>query len=498
MTRRRTKADILGIDPGQIDQLEHAPRKAKRDSARSAEEEAMATLASYAGKHGNFSGHTMNGLAFAEKHEGTVAFIEELRQWCVYNGIVWKAGKATLLMQAFAAERSDAAEEHHANEKSDPSEALAKITKAFLNSLDHQANALKAASDLPTMRRSLSQFDQQPHLFAVANMVLDLRKGQPAQARSTDYVRNQSPVVYDPDATCPEWLRFLKRVQPNREMRDYLQRMVGYILTGEVSEEKFFFRHGSGANGKSVFCGVLEAILDDYTAVLSFDNLAKRNNAKEADLVKGQLIGKRLASTNETQQRAVWNDSLIKELAARDQLSGRAMYEGAVRFTPTHKLLVKGNHVPGSHDTSDGLIRRYTPIGFNVTIPEEERDLDLERRVIRNELSGILNWALEGARQWYDDGLLEPECIEEERRQYKRDTDVFGQFVEERLRAKPGAECETQAVYQAYVRYMEKAGMHPSDERTFGRELKRVFGDALTKKSRPKRYVGLTLKSDFQ
>lgn len=480
MTRRRSLSDLIG-EPTET-------------------EKAVALIEARARAQGDFDGHTMNARAFAERYAGKLLFVPELKTWFEYDGIVWAPASVGVIMQGWAAEREqEASEAWDANPNEDNKFDL-KHARALLHKLDNQEKTLRAASQLPSMCKPLATFDQDAYLLAVANGVLNLRTGKLVPARPDQYLMRRAPVTFDAGADCPEFMAYLRKVQPDPNMREFLQRATGYTLMGDASEERFFFAHGEGATGKSLYVGVLVALLGPFAVNIPSQHLTASRHNVDPERVHARLIGARLALSNETREGTLWNEVLLKELSAHDQASARELYKGAVDYTPTHTLWIRGNHVPGSLDSSDGLSRRYTPIGFNVVIPEGERDKGLLDRIKAEELSGVLNWALAGARKWSldrdlgRDGLRIPDAVKREREQYKSESDWFGQWLSQCTVPDVEAKTPTQALYDSYRAFCMDGGVSPPSKITFGRSMSaRGFKQMNASGKHPPRYFGVAL-----
>ena len=283
-------------------------------------------------------------------------------------------------------------------------------------------------------------------------------------------------------------------MQPDESAREFLRRAVGYTLTGSVDEEKLFFLHGIGANGKSVFAAVLRALLGDFAVTVGSKLLTKSYSPNEADRLVSRLPGARLALANETAQGDVWDDQRVKELAARDPIAARELYKAAFSFLPTHKLWVLGNHLPGAHDAGDGLWRRLVPISFPVQIPSGERIPDLDRRIVESELSGVLNWALAGCREWRNFGLAIPRQIEREALQYRAETDVLGMWLAERIEREAGAYLPVGAAFKSYRDYCADLNVKPPAQPVFGRQMSALGYGPAPGKAKGRRISGLRLK----
>lgn len=483
--KRRSLADLLGPAPTKPTETEKA----------------VTLIEARADKYGDYDGHTMNALAFADRYAGKLLFVPELKTWLQYESIAWAPASVGVIMQGWAAERErKALESWMKDQESAEKKNALKHARALLHKIDNQEKVLRAASQFPSMCKPLAAFDQHPFLLAVANGVLDLRRAKLVDAKPSQFLMRRAPVAFEPGATCPKFERYLERVQPKPAMREFLQRAAGYTLTGDVSEERFFFAHGEASTGKSLYIGVLTAMLGPFVVNIPSQHLTATKYAKDPEQIHARLVGARLALSNETREGSLWNEVLLKELSAYDRASARDLYKSAVDYQPTHKLWIRGNHVPGSLDSSDGLVRRYTPISFSQVIPQDERDRGLLDYIKAHELAGVLNWALAGARAWAEDreedgdGLRIPRTIERERETYKAESDWFGQWLGECTERASDVETPTSKLYDSYRAFCHDGGVNPPSIIVFGRTMKargfkRVKADA---RNSP-RYQGLRL-----
>lgn len=314
-------------------------------------------------------------------------------------------------------------------------------------------------------------FNVDPWHIGVPNGVIDLRDGTLLDADPAQRITKQAGAAFDPDAKCPRWLAFMDAVfEGDAELIGFMQRLTGYCLTGSVQEEKLFFLYGQGANGKSVFCTVLEAVLGEYSVTVGPVMLMK-GGGPEADKHVYRLVGARLASANELGIHDIWDDQRVKSLTSRDKIPARAMYGNLFEFTPTHTLLIRGNHMPGIHDAGEGMRRRLVLVPFNRQFSESEREADLDRQLINEELSGILAWGVQGCVDWQSNGLRIPKKIAKLTAQYQDDADLLGGWLEGCCRREVGAETDLTVLYTSFKLHCENEGVRAPSKMVFGRQL---------------------------
>jgi len=319
---------------------------------------------------------------------------------------------------------------------------------------------------------SLNDFDADPWLLNVANGTLDLRTGQLRSHQRDDLISNIAQVTYDPNADHELWDAFLNRVTDgNEELYAYLRRFVGYLLVGDVSDRSLHFLYGLGANGKTVFCEVLQRLLGEYAVTVSPDLIMLRRHSGIPNDV-ARLRGVRAVFMNETAQGARFDEAKLKDLTGGDTLSARFLHQEFFDFRPTHRLIIRGNHKPAINGTDNGIWDRLRLVPFTVTIPPADQDGDL-RRKLEVQLPGILNWALQGCREWQEGGLKPPIIITEAVRQYRDESDTLGRFVTECCTVRNLAQVKSSALFKRYQEFCEQASERWIPAKDFPAEMER-------------------------
>ncbi len=324
----------------------------------------------------------------------------------------------------------------------------------------------------PGIAIPLTSFDQDPDLFNVLNGTVDLRTGELRAHNRADLITRLAPVEFDSAASCEQWDSFLWRITGREiELYKFLQRWIGYLLTGHVTEQVLAFLVGAGANGKSALCHVVESLLGEYACIVSPDLImAKRHSGIPNDVAR--LRGARLALMNETSQGSRFSEAKLKDLTGGDKLTARFMFHEFFDFLPTHRLWIRGNHRPIISGTDEGIWRRLHLVPFNVEIPAAEQDRDLVAK-LRTELSGILRWAIEGCLAWRTEGLNPPAVVTNAVREYREESDILGQFLSERCEKSPAAEVRAGEFFHAYKAFVETAGERPLPLKDLPREMQR-------------------------
>lgn len=297
-----------------------------------------------------------------------------------------------------------------------------------------------------------SELDADPYLLNCRNGTVDLHTGELRSHSRSDFLTKLTDVVYDASADCPQWKRFIDRIfASSSELIEYMQRVAGYSLTGQTSEQVLHFLYGTGANGKSVFCDTLGTVLGDYSIVAQPDMvMAKRSGGIPNDIAS--LRGVRAVFMNETSQGSRFDEAKLKDLTGGDKLSARFLHQEFFTFKPSHKLMIRGNHKPTIAGTDEGIWRRLRLVPFTVSIPTTEQDRDLPAK-LASELPGILRWAIEGCLQWQREGLAAPAVVTAAGNEYRADSDVLQHFIDEHCQVRGNAEVRSQVFYKQYRDY---------------------------------------------
>lgn len=317
------------------------------------------------------------------------------------------------------------------------------------------------------------------------------------------------PVDHDPAAPHPQFDAFLERVQPDREMREFLKRWLGLSMTGLPMQRLAFF-YGGGANGKSVLVDLIARIMGNYAATARIESLTgtNRRGGSEAtpDLIP--LMGARMVRTSEPDEGQRLQEGLIKELTGGEPIQVRALHSDFIEVRPIFKLTMSGNHKPDIRGTDDGIWRRVMLVPFDVQIPEEERDPKLGEK-LWEERSGILNWLIEGLCDFLETGLAPPEAVTAATREYREESDPIGVFLTTccTVTGDPSDTIPSKVLGDAFTYHLLERGMSAWKPATFSRQISAKArhwrhpstGKQFTKgKASISQYLGLRLTDSFK
>jgi putative DNA primase/helicase len=339
----------------------------------------------------------------------------------------------------------------------------------------HSENAKRVDSLLQMARgvspfgTSVEQYDADPMLAAVREGTLDLKTCSFRESRREDYLTMQLGARYDTGAKAPRWEQFLREVfGGDEELIGFIRRAVGYSLTGDTSEQVLFLCHGSGANGKSVFLEVLARLLGDYAGVASFETFdAGRRSEASNDLAA--LKGKRLVTVIETEEDRRLAEAKVKAVTGQDAVSCRFLYGEYFSYRPQFKIWMAMNHLPNVKGTDRGIWRRVRLVPFTQSF-EGREDRQLAAK-LRDEMSGVLNWALEGLREWQKDRLGLPAAVKNATDEYRRESDSIGQWIEERTTQNPIGMIRSNEAYKDYSEWAAARGEKPYGQKNWSGSL---------------------------
>jgi putative DNA primase/helicase len=372
-----------------------------------------------------------NAERFVAQHSETTRYCHSQGAWYVWDKRRWaKDATAEVMRMAHKTVRSMASElaacRTKLAKKALRSWLTASEANARLNAMLTQATALLP---LPV---TLDQLDADPWLLNVQNGVVDLRTGKLLPHDSARMLTKLAPVTYDPAARSPLWERFLSEATGgDDDLIAFLQRAVGYTLTGDTREEKLFFVHGPTNSGKSTFLEALKSCLGDYAMTADFETFLARSfvGGPRPDIAR--LAGARFVVSIEVDEGKKLAEGLVKQITGGDTVSARFLYREEFEFRPQFKLWLAANHAPTVKHDDDAMWRRILKLPFEITVPKEKRDPKLKATLADPAQSGaaILAWAVRGCLDWQAQGLSVPMRVELATEAYRRGQDPLADFL---------------------------------------------------------------------
>ena len=419
-----------------------------------------------------------NATRFIADHGDNVRYVKEWDMWLVWDGTRWqkdmtyhvyRLAERTIdhLWTEVRATRFSSTEDQDKWFKW----CAACESKGKIEAMLELAKTKARADGTSYIAITTDELDAQPWLLNCLNGTLDLKTGMLLPHTREHLLTKRIETPYSPTATAPTWHTFLDRVMASdTDLIAFLQRVVGYTLTGDTSEQCLFFAYGTGQNGKSKFFNALSDLLGEYWLKSPTEMIMARGLARGIPNDVAQLFGARMAVTAEIESNRRLAEALVKDLTSDDKLTARLLYGEYFYFQPTHKLFIYGNHRPIIGGTDHGIWRRIKEIPFKVTIPKEERDGKLGEK-LKAELPGILAWAVAGCLDWQQGGLREPEVVTQATANYRKEMDVLGLFLDECCVTASTATVKASDLYAAYTTWCDEVGESKFSARKFGMQL---------------------------
>lgn len=420
-------------------------------------------------------------------------FVPATGRWLVWNGRSWELDELLQARAVVGAVLHDIACDTLAAATSD--KAIAEATRVALrieseHTLAAVMRLVRADASIAT---STAALDADPWVLNTPAGLVDLRTGKVSPTTPDALCTKLTRTGPDLGGACPEWRRFLAEATGgNRELEEYLQRLAGYALTGDTSEQTFTFVWGPGGNGKSVFLNAVRDVMGDYAKVAAMDTfVASKFDKHTTDLA--DLMGARLVTASETAGGYRWDESRVKTLTGAEPIKARFMRQDNFTFTPYFKLIFAGNHKPALRDLDDAMRRRVHLVPFTVTPAQVDKQLAAK---LEAEYPAILGWMIEGCLAWRRRGLAAPEIVREATQEYFTDEDALGRWLAENCDRDPNALTYTTELYENWREWANAAGEYVVPQRRFVQALvQRRFERWQHPETRRNGFRGLQLKA---
>lgn len=367
----------------------------------------------------------------------------------------------------------------------------AKLAAKICSAGTHSA-ILSLARSADGIVTGVAEWDAHPMLLNTPDGVVDLETGKRINRDGLLFtqVAGTSPSAMP----TPIWDKFISEVfDGDLEMVEFMQRMGGYSLTGSIKEQKLFFLHGNGANGKSVFLDVLRALGGKYSYNLPSEALMTSKHESHPTML-ASLHGKRLAVSSEIEESAHWAEARIKAMTGDETLTARYMRQDFFTFRVSHKHVIAGNFKPRLKGDDFAMVRRMVLIPFSQRFEGTRRDNNLPEK-LKAEYQGILAWFIEGARKWASSGLAIPDAIAEASKEYMSEQDDIGLWIESCCEKVKGHPELAAALFASFDAWKKRNGEHAGSVKTFSQRMERTYDKKRAKKGME--FIGLRLIHEF-
>ena len=424
--------------------------------------------------------------------------------WYVFNGRYWERGDHLAERQALnlsrlvlqdakyralseRLERNDFRDEHDAT----AARKLSKKWIEFAASCENKSTITAAMNIARTLLwRDLDDMNVDPWLLNVRNGTIDLRTGVLRPHDRDDLITMQAPTAYFPDAACPEFEKAVSEILgDDRELASFLQRFLGYGLTGVTTEQKMLIPWGDGSNGKGTILTTVQKVLGRDYCGSAPPKLLESSRSDRHPTEIADLYGKRMVIASETEEGAQLREAFLKLATGGDPLKGRFMRKDFFEFDATHKFVLQTNHRPEVKGTDYAIWRRLVLLPFEVTFGDAHAVAAGEATRIRNnglseklsgELDGVLAWMVRGCLAWQADGLAEPAKVRGATEAYREEQDRMGQFIAERCVYGTQQSVEQAQLYREYKNWMQDNGYYPMGSGKFRKQLLKLARGKVT------------------
>ena len=431
-------------------------------------------------KHNDSGTSALFSDIFADRHR----YCPEWRDWAVFDGKRWTKDKEAMLARQGAKALAAAlmAYAPAAGLKGDADTQYRKYV-AGLGSLRARKTMIDDSKDNKCF--SATELDRAPFLFNCQNGVLDLHHGAKFISHAPGLLLSKiTPVEYDPGAYAMAWIKFLDEVMEGDTTKiRYLQKFAGISLTGDTREETMIILYGATTrNGKSTFVETLAYLFGDYAITIRPETLAfkKDRDSRRASGDLARLAGARFVSASEPPKGMLFDAAQIKSMIGRDTITARNLFESEFSFIPVFKIVMNTNYLPQIGDDTIFSSGRVNVVTFDRHFSEAEQDRTLKDRLREpKELSGILNWCLDGLRLYRKEGLRPPAAVVKATAIYRKQSDKIGEFIEDCLEESPKSGVKAGDVYTAYQSWCRESGYGAEGKKNFFSDLQRrgLFAD---------------------
>lgn len=390
-----------------------------------------------------------NAQRFAARNSDFVRYVPEWKKWVVWNdGAVWSVN-AEMYVQRL----SKLTVQEIPNEAPSSPDPTAMLRWARTSASSQRVESmLKFARSEEALEAGESLFDADPMLFNVLNGTINLKTGKLRKHRREDYLTQIAPVEYEPNASFPMWDAFLERMIPDAHLREYVQKAVGYTLTGRTDEQVFFFPFGEGASGKGTFLDAISSVMGEYATSTRFETFLDLGR-KDYDIWRH--VRSRMVSAQEVREGQKFDDALVKTITGGDLVTAERKYCDPFQFRPQWKLWLAANSRPYIDAGNSGMWRRVRIIPFTVSLEQKERDPSVRTTLSTDPEAkkAILAWMVKGCLKWQKQGLAEPPAVLAACETYRDSGDNFAKFLSEHYVLDPQGAVSSAELLRTYEKF---------------------------------------------
>ena len=437
------------------------------------------------------------GLRMRDQFATVLKFNAVDKKWFFFNGSYWQEDignqRVELAAERVANSIKKEKPELSFSTKTDEDKAMNEWYRFQKDSRSHMAKMHMIDEFKKYVIVKHGEFDKEDMLLNTESGYVDLSNGELHDHDIDKKFSHQTLAEYSDNVDAPLWDKFLNQIfNSDEELIHYVQKAIGYSFTGSVDEQCLFILNGRGRNGKSVFSNVVSDVAGNYAKQMNVQTIvAKKNQSGSANSDIARLEGARIVTSSELNEGDRFDESLVKQLTGGDKILARFLYGSEFEYKPKFKIWMATNHLPIIRGTDDGIWRRIKIIPFNIQIPKEKVDKKLEYK-LKAEYTGILNWIVQGAIMWQQEGLEDPEAVRQVIENYRAEMDPLDAFLEECCTTGQNYSIKAREMYDAYHEWAKESEEYKMSMTKFGREMSKKL--LRVKRRDGWYYVGLKLK----
>lgn len=419
---------------------------------------------------------TGNAKRFTDMFRGQIKYVFTAKSWFYWNGKYWckdETGEIKKLADVCINSIKKQAFDIQDEEKQ---ESLLKWALKTANSKPKQ-NMIIESQHLGGVATKASDFDIATDMLNCQNGIINLKNGEIIPHAPEFMLSRISYAEYDDKSgKKPErWLKFLDEITAgDKDLQRFLQKSIGYSLSGSTREQCMFFCFGNGNNGKSTFLDVVSDLAGMYGMNMQAESIMEKKNSGAVNTDIARLNGARFVTVAEPGEQMLLNESLVKQMTGGEKLTARFLFCDEFEFKPEFKIWIGTNHKPIIRGNDEGIWRRIRLIPFTVQIPKEKIDKGLSHK-LRRELPLILKWAVDGCIMWQKEGLESPASVAQASTEYRQEMDVLSKFIEDCVEIDNKDRVKAGEIYTIYQKWASANNEYEMTNTKFGKEFLKRF-----------------------
>lgn len=433
-------------------------------------------------------------LLYSLKQDQYIYDVDEAR-WYTHNGQFWIEAKTNpighIIETEVAGQYAWLSKQFLERSQSPKDDNFKRFMEYRQRAYDLRSNGkinavIKRAQENKNFIITTDKWSIDPYELPVKNGIISLKTGELRQAKPSDFIRFPGPTEYKGlNEPAPRFERFIMEIFDNdKDKADYVQRLLGYSLTGDVQEKIMPIFTGTNDNGKDTLFRAIKSVLGDVAGDVGKDALiASKKGDRAANPSTYSLRFKRIAYVNETNDGARLDAGQVKYITGGGELTARELYGNPVSWKPQHTIFLMTNFKPSANSEDEALWSRIAVIEFPLSFvhdPKLEHERQIEKGLdqkLQNEASGILAWLVRGCLAWQNEGLNPPASVLAATAEYRDSEDILGEFLNEEMELSPANSIKANDLYKEYKKWASDNGYMPVSRTRLGKKLKNRFED---------------------